>query len=96
MHPTEAIGALPGHLGAVEPQSLFLGLMALGACYLTPVRVDRVFPAMLLALILGTLLGTTVFTQAPTLGDIPTALPALQWPVWSPADIYDMCCSQRS
>ena len=90
VYPTEAISALPSHVGAVEPQSLFLGLMALGVCYLTPERVNRVFPTMLLALILGTVLGTTVFTQAPTLGDIATGLPTLQWPVWSPADIYDM------
>ena len=46
-----------------------------------PQRLRTYLPAPLAALIVGTICGVTVFTQAPVIGEVPTGIPQLQLPI---------------
>lgn len=69
-----------------------IGVLAFVVCTATPAKIARVFPPPLIALIAGTAM-TLVFTQAPTLGDIPSGLPQLQLPTLDFARINTMLLS---
>ena len=80
--PLAAAKALPEMATAPVPEALLLGGLALAVVYLLPSRINRLVPAPLLALVAGTLVLMGVFPEgrATVLGDIPTGLPAPQWP----------------
>jgi len=80
--PLAAAGALPELLAAPIPDALLLGGLALAIVYLLPARINRLIPAPLLALIAGGVALPLLFPegQATVLGEIPTGLPAPQWP----------------
>lgn len=75
-----ALGQLPGALADVHAANLLLGLGVLALVYAWPVRAGRYLPAPLAALVLGTLLAYLAL-DVPVLGDIPSGLPTLHWPV---------------
>ena len=74
-----AISVFPEAIARTNPSALGIGALTLGICALWPRRLDRVLPGALAALVAGTLLGVSWLTDAPTIGHIPTGLPALQW-----------------
>jgi len=74
-----AITVLPRDLLAPNAQAVLVGLLALGTVLMPPNRLTRLVPAPLLAIVGATLLGLLA-GGAPTLGAIPSGLPAWQWP----------------
>ena len=80
-----ALAALPGFLVAPRADATIVGLVALVVVYLTPSRINRLIPAPLTALVLGTVLVLLVFPGAPVLGTIPTGLPNPQLPTFTAA-----------
>ncbi|NKB68330.1 MAG: STAS domain-containing protein [Candidatus Latescibacteria bacterium] len=77
---------LPELIRQPVPTALGLGLFTLAIVFLLPVRIGRLVPPSLLALVAGTFVLWWGFPagSASTLGQIPAALPALQWPVFTP------------
>jgi len=65
--------------------ALWLGVLTLAILYATPPRINRLLPAPLIALLVGTLMLTFGFPDARVsiLGDIPTGFPTPQLPVLS-------------
>ena len=78
-----ALIALPDLLATPKAGPMIVGLVALGIVYLTPVRINRIIPAPLIALVIGTLMVLVVFPDAPILGEIPTGLPQPQLPIFT-------------
>jgi SulP family sulfate permease len=77
---TNALTVLPADLAHPNWQALVIGVLAFVMVMFMPKRINRVFPAPLLALIVCTPL-TFLLTAAPVLGSIPSALPQWQVPV---------------
>lgn len=80
--PLAAARAVPDFLADPVPAAVALGALSLAVVYLLPSRINRLVPAPLVALMVGTL-ALQLFLpdgRAPILGDIPTGLPAPQWP----------------
>ncbi len=74
---------LPEVLAHPHTAATVLGLISLGIVYLLPARINRILPAPLLALLVGTGLMLIVFRgQAPILGDVPSGLPQPHWPTF--------------
>ena len=74
-----AIRALPEVIGQANVSALGVGALAVAVGALWPKRLEGVLPGTLVALLVGTGLGVWWFTDAPTIGQIPSGLPALQW-----------------
>ena len=89
-HPTQALMHLSGDLQHFNADALALGLLSLALTYSVPARFKHLLPPHLLALLLGTLAGGLVFTNAPTLGPIESILPTLQAFSVSQADMNTM------
>jgi len=77
-----ALFYIPKALGDIDFSAVTVGLATLAVVFLWPSAWGRYLPAPLAALLAGTLLGAFVFTGAPILGDIPSALPTLHVPVF--------------
>jgi len=77
------LAAFPQFLQSPSHDAIVLGAMTLALVYLLPVRIHKIFPAPLLALILGTAGAWWFFPLAPQLGAIPSGLPNLQMPSFS-------------
>ena len=78
-----AIMALPDLLATPKAGAMSVGLVALEIVYITPVRINRIIPAPLIALVIGSLLVLFVFPGAAILGEIPAGLPHPQLPVFT-------------
>ncbi len=80
--PLAALQALPKVIVNVNPAALILGAITLLVVYFTPPKINKYFPAPLLALVIGTILMLLLFVgQGITiLGDIPTGLPDFRLP----------------
>ncbi len=72
--------ALPSMLPQSNFSALILGTMSILIIVFIPPTLKRYIPPALIALVVGTVLGTFVFTSAPTIGDIPSAFPTLRIP----------------
>jgi SulP family sulfate permease len=70
-----ALTVLPEYALHPNVGALAAGLVALGICLFMPKPVTQKVPATLVALIVGSLLVAFVFSGAPVLGPIPSALP---------------------
>ncbi|TVO74898.1 SulP family inorganic anion transporter [Sedimenticola selenatireducens] len=85
--PLQAMQAIPGFLNDLQPDAATLGLLTLVIVYALPAllpKVNKIIPAPLLALILGTLAILLIFpeSKAPVLGEIPTGMPLPQMPAF--------------
>lgn len=80
--PLISLQALPAAIAGFNPAALLLGLTTLLVVYLTPKKVNKFFPAPLLALVIGTILLWGLFADKgiTILGDIPTGLPEFRLP----------------
>lgn len=65
--------------------ALVIGLSALAIVWMIPKKLNRILPSPLIALVFGTLIAMNYLPGAATLGDIPTGLPDLHFPIikWS-------------
>ncbi|MGL5196678.1 MAG: SulP family inorganic anion transporter [Chroococcales cyanobacterium] len=83
---------LPSYLMEPNLYALGLGLLTLVLVALAPPRLNRIFPAPLLALVIGT--GVSVLWisngDVPRIGAIPSGLPQLQMPTFSLSEIRMM------
>jgi SulP family sulfate permease len=97
-NPLEATLAAPEFLANPHSAALTLALVALAIVFIIPSyfpRVNRMMPAPLMALIVGTAVYMLFMqdTDAPILGDIPTGLPDLQMPTLMLTHLGDMITS---
>ena len=75
--------ALPVLCTHIQADALAAGLLTLMIVLFTPVRISRVIPSQLIALLIGTLAVLFVLTDASVLGTIPIGLPEFQTPTFS-------------
>ncbi|MCW7754005.1 SulP family inorganic anion transporter [Desulfobotulus sp. H1] len=80
--PFTAILAMPAIIMAVNFQALVLGGLTLLIVFLTPMRISRIIPSPLVALIAVTLLSLGMGFQVPVIGEIPLGLPAFIMPTF--------------
>lgn len=88
--PLAALIGLPELISDPGAEAIIVGLIALGIVYLTPGRINRIMPAPLIALVVGTVLVLFLFPGAPVLGDIPTGLPKPQLPTFTLETVPDI------
>jgi SulP family sulfate permease len=81
--PIESLIQLPTTLAQVNLQALALGIGSLCIVFFTPIRLSRLIPSPLIALIFMTLLSVTTGFTVPVIGDIPMGLPELVIPQFS-------------
>ncbi len=82
--PLNSIRAWPEAVADLNPDALALGAIALAVGVLWPRKLRKFLPGPLAALIVGTLLALAWFGDAPVIGAVPTGLPGLQLPEFSP------------
>ncbi|PSB14359.1 sodium-independent anion transporter [filamentous cyanobacterium CCP2] len=83
---------LPTYLTQPRPAAFGLGLLTLTIVFAAPPKLNRIFPAPLLALIVGTLV-SMLFGENPEInriGSIPSGLPTLQLPTFALSELKDM------
>lgn len=73
--------ALPRLYADPNWQAATAGLLSLAVVYLTPVRITRIIPGTLLALLVVTPVAASFLPDAPTIGDVPKGLPTLVTPL---------------
>lgn len=90
--PFAALLSIPEFLSHPKPEALALGLLTLAIVSFLPANINKLIPAPLLALIVGTLTLLFVFPNSgvTTLGHIPTGFPAPQIPIFQFDLIIDM------
>ena len=76
--PMGAARALPAAVSGIDAGAFAIGAVTLAAGFLWPRRFSRFAPGPLVALAAGTALGILWFSEAPTIGAIPSGLPTLQ------------------
>ncbi len=78
---------LPQLLNRANPAEVLLGALTLAILFLFPRRWRRVVPGELVALLLGTAVSLLFFAEADLrrIGALPTGLPSLTWPTFTPA-----------
>jgi SulP family sulfate permease len=74
-----AITALPADFDRLNVYAVALGLVSLGCCVLLPKPLTRMVPAPLIALVVCTMIAAA-FPGVPTIGDVPSSWPNLQFP----------------
>lgn len=74
------IAELPSILAQPVGSAFLLGVITLLIVFLIPKRIAHLIPPSLFALVVGTLLGATVFATAPTIGEIPSGWPTITVP----------------
>jgi len=77
--------AIPTYLTDINFAALGLGIIALAIVFFSPARLNRILPAPLVALVLGTLISVWFFPMdsLPRIGDIPSGLPQLHLPTFT-------------
>lgn len=77
------LSALPALLTEPDVHALIPGCIAFAIVILTPVRLARLFPPPLLALVVGSVVAMLWFQDAPIIGEIPSGLPEIQVPTFT-------------
>lgn len=72
------IKAWPEAVSAANLEALALAVICVAVALLWRGRLRRFSPSLFVALVVGIIAGWLVFRDAPTLGEIPSGLPALQ------------------
>ena len=80
--PMGALRELPHAIANLNPSAFIVAAVALAVSVFWPRRAEKLAPAPLAALVLGSLLGILWLTGAPAIGAIPEGLPDLrfEWP----------------
>ncbi len=78
--PLSDLIALPQALGNFNIHAVIIGAVTLALVFFLPRSINRILPAPLLALIVGTLAVLYLLPNAPVIGDIPTGMPQLHLP----------------
>lgn len=95
--PLDAAVAIPGFISHIEYHSFALGMAVLAMVYGIPLllpKLNRMFPAPLLALVAATLFYVLDMNfKIPVIGEIPTGFPALHFPVIDAGLLVDMTIS---
>lgn len=88
----DALLKIPTFLGDIDPVAAGLGLLTLVIVFTAPARLNRVLPAPLIALVVGTLLSVWVFpnSEVPRIGEIPSGFPSWQLPQWAWGNLKDI------
>lgn len=73
--------AMPDFLASFSLPAVLIGSLTLAIVYLTPPSIGKRLPPVLLALIVGTVVGNAFFPSLPVIGNIPTGFPTPIWPV---------------
>lgn len=83
---------IPTVLGSIDPIAAGLGVLTLVIVFVAPPRLNRVLPAPLIALVVGTLVSVLAFpdSSVPRIGDIPSGLPSLHLPYFAWGQLKDM------
>ncbi|MDJ0799785.1 MAG: SulP family inorganic anion transporter [Calothrix sp. MO_167.B12] len=83
---------LPKFFNDPHPAATGLGLLTLLIVFLSPPKLNRIFPSPLLALIVCTVISVVLFPNSDItrIGEIPMGLPKLHLPVFSLNQIRDM------
>lgn len=81
--PFAAVLGLPEALSAFNHQAMLLAALTLLIVFKTPMRVSRVLPAPLIALVSMTLLSVLTGLSVPVIGEIPMGLPEFTLPTFS-------------
>jgi len=89
-HPSQALLHLGKDLDQANMDALAVGMVSLFAALASPARYRKLVPPHLLALLVGTLCGALLFTDAPTLGPLPSVLPDVQAPTFTQKDMNTM------
>ena len=78
--PIDAVRSWPDVFADVNFSSLAIAAVSLGVCIFWPPRLRTFVPAMLMALVIGTLLSLLWLDNTPVIGDVPTGLPDFELP----------------
>ncbi|MGB3561075.1 MAG: SulP family inorganic anion transporter [Geitlerinemataceae cyanobacterium] len=83
---------IPTVVGDMNPIAAGLGILTLSIVFAAPPSLNRILPAPLIALVVGTLLSVWVFPNSDLLriGEIPSGLPSLQLPRFEWGSIKDI------
>ena len=73
--------AMPEFFASFSLPAVLIGSLTLAIVYLTPPSIGKRLPPVLLALIVGTVVGNAFFPSLPVIGNIPTGFPTPIWPV---------------
>ena len=88
--PLAALLNFPALLANPVGDAVAVGAISLAIVFLTPAPINRIVPAPLIALAVGTVLALFLFAGAPVLANVPTGLPTLQMPTFTVADFPDI------
>jgi SulP family sulfate permease len=83
---------LPTLITNINPWETFLGVITLAILFFYPVRLKKVLPPQLVALVIGTAISLIFFSSVEirtiaTIGKITPGLPQLQMPTFSPENL---------
>lgn len=86
------LGQLPGYLSQPNLAAIALGLFTLALVCFSPPRLNRVLPAPLTGLLLGTLVSLIMLgpDAIPRIGDVPTGLPNIKMPTFAWSELRMM------
>ena len=88
----DSLRNLPDFIATAKPAATLLGFITLGIVFASPPKLNRIFPAPLLALIVCTTISVLFFPDSDIriIGEIPSGLPSLHLPVFRLDHIRDM------
>ncbi|MCY4622866.1 MAG: SulP family inorganic anion transporter [bacterium] len=84
-----AVWGWPDALANINLGAVAVGATAIGVSIIWPQRLRTILPTSVVALVVGTVLGMTVFTDAPSIGTVPTGLPGITLPSLTLATLAD-------
>ena len=82
--PMATLGNLSDMFNEFEAGALGIATATLAVAMLWPNRYEKYLPSTLVALVVGTVMGVLWFTDAPTIGAVPTDLPSFHLPETDP------------
>lgn len=88
---TNSLAELPNVLAQANPLAVGLGMLTLAIVFGMPKRLNRILPAPLVALVVGTCVSLLFAKDAvPLIGTIPRGLPHFQLPIFDRVALKDM------
>ena len=81
--PVEALRNLPGVIESFDLSAVGIAGVTLAVAIIWPSRLDKYLPSTLVALFAGIIVTVLWFSNAPTIGAVPTDLPVVKMPALS-------------